>query len=197
MLNSSFFREHWRRCHFRKNHYKLCKFYEVAEHDSSDDRKTREWRGIRSSGWVWRGKCNEGISYLRLKNLPQIRSRVPGKLPKTIPTTTVTTATSEKTTQNFELITRQFAWSQAIIAQSKWSDSPVPEDLFANLHKPDHSRKCLYPQLHLQRNRLAWSVGGGSHLIGKRGRSKKYSQSYSKKAGDLRWRRCFLKVIWH
>jgi len=67
-------------------------------------------------------KCNGGISYLRLKNLPQIRSRVPGKLPKTIPTTTVTTATSEKTTQNFGLITRQFAWSQAIIAQSLWTD---------------------------------------------------------------------------
>ncbi len=155
MLNSSFFREHWRRCHFRKNHYKLCKFHEAAEHDSSDDRNTRERRGTRSSGWVWRGECNEGISYLRLKNLPQIRSRVPVKLPKTIPTTTVTTATSEKTTQNFELITRQFAWSQAIIAQT--NDQILRFRMiylltFTNLHEPDSSRTKTLSTTHFQRS---------------------------------------------
>jgi len=59
--------------------------------------------------WSWT------ISYLRLKHLAQIRSRGPEKHPKTVPTTTFSTATSEKTTQNSGLITRQFAKSQAII----------------------------------------------------------------------------------
>ena len=68
--------------------------------------------------WSWT------ISYLRLKHLAQIRSRGPEKRPKTVPTTTFSTATSEKTTQNFGLITRQFTKSQAIIAQDALQQLP-------------------------------------------------------------------------
>ena len=68
--------------------------------------------------WSWT------ISYLRLKHLAQIRSRGPEKRPKTVPTTTFSTATSEKTTQNSGLITRQFTKSQAIIAQDALQQLP-------------------------------------------------------------------------
>ena len=69
--------------------------------------------------WSWT------ISYLRLKHLAQIRSRGPEKRPKTVPTTTFSTATSEKTTQNSGLITRQFAKSQAIIIKSHCTGIPL------------------------------------------------------------------------
>jgi hypothetical protein len=62
---------------------------------------------------IWGGSCIGQFRPYGL-NLPQIRSRDPKIRPKTVPTTTFTTATSEKTTQNSGLITRQSTKSQAI-----------------------------------------------------------------------------------
>jgi hypothetical protein len=115
MVNLGFFREHRMSLPFPKKPLKLCPLHKMAERESSDVQRGLGSEGKRFSGWSGGGELYWAISYLRLKNLPQIRSRGPEIHPKTIPTTTFTTATSEKTTQNSGLITRQFTKSQAII----------------------------------------------------------------------------------
>lgn len=73
------------------------------------------------------------ISYLRLKHPAQIRSRGLKKLPKTVPTTTFSTATSEKTTENLGLITRQIIKSQVIILITR--RLKIKESVSKNSHK--------------------------------------------------------------